>query len=162
MRFEKVSLEQACKEYERAFNTQPDKEVLRKVLERLELPTRSTDGSVGYDFHSPFEIDLRKGRPLFFPLFVTVKDMPKDVALFIYNRSGLSIRQGVTLDNAVGIIDSDYYPLGIGCQLTSSRIDVHIKEGGKVCQGIFHKCLFVDDDTQEGNKRNGGFGSTGV
>lgn len=161
MRFEKVSLEQACREYENAFGTKADTNAIKEVLDRLELPTRSTDGSIGYDFHSPFEINLTKGKPLFFPLFVTVKDMPKDVALFIYNRSGLSLRKGVILDNAVGIIDSDYYPFGIGCQLTATRNDIYIKEGSKVCQGIFHKGLFVDDDSLNGSKRNGGFGSTG-
>lgn len=161
MRFEKVSLEQACVEYKNAFGEEPDKRLLKDILDRLELPTRATDRSIGYDFHCPFEIQMKKGTSVFFPLFITVRDMPKGVGLFIYNRSGLSMFQGVTIDNAVGLIDGDYYPRGIGCKLTSSKKDFHISEGSRVCQGTFQNVLFVENDRIVENERKGGFGSTG-
>ena len=156
MRFEKIKLDEA------AAQTKPIRKLclfkIKKHLDGLTLPTRSTRNSAGYDFHTPFPIHAKKGDTVTIPLFVKVTDMPSDVVLFIFNRSGLSLKKGLRLDNSVGVIDADYTQ-GIIFQATANK-DIELKEGDRICQGIFVHYLTVDDDEAEG-ERTGGFGSTG-
>jgi dUTP pyrophosphatase len=131
-----------------------------KLDDKFDLPTRSTSGSAGYDFHSPFDLVIKKRKTVKFPLLVKAVDMPKDMVLLITNRSGLSLKWGVTIDNAIGVIDSDYEKC-IWIQLTNhGRRAYRIKANDKVAQGIFVRYGTVDGDTASG-LRNGGFGSTG-
>ncbi len=157
MRFEKVRLEEACMQTEEIVGSANEANI-KAALEGLSLPKRSTKGSAGYDFRSPFDVAARKGDIVRIPLFVKVEDMPKGVVLLIFNRSGLSLKKGLRLDNAVGVIDSDY-KFGIVFQATATK-DIAIVQGDKVCQGIFLNYLTVDGDDSDG-ERNGGFGSTG-
>ena len=127
---------------------------------KFDPPTRSTSGSAGYDFHSPFDLVIKKRKTVKFPLLVKAVDMPKDMVLLITNRSGLSLKWGVTIDNAIGVIDSDYEKC-IWIQLTNhGRRAYRIKINDKVAQGIFVRYGTVSGDTASG-LRNGGFGSTG-
>lgn len=126
----------------------------------FDLPSRSTSGSAGYDFHSPFEVKIKKGKTVSFPLLVKAIDMPKDMALLVFNRSGLSLKYGLQLDNAVGVIDSDYKQC-IWVQITNNgKHTYYIHANDKVAQGIFVNYGTVDNDKANG-ERNGGFGSTG-
>lgn len=128
-------------------------------LDRLTLPTRSTEGSCGYDFHSPSYYLIKPGQTVRIPLCVRVVDMPKDVALFIYNRSGLSLIEGLALDNGVGVIDSDYHG-GIWYQATNhGKETISIWLNDRICQGVFQRVVLMDDTPT--NKRCGGLGSTG-
>ena len=128
-------------------------------LDRLSLPTRSTEGSCGYDFHSPSYYRIKPNEAVRIPLCVRVVDMPRDVALFVYNRSGLSLNKGLTLDNGVGVIDSDYHD-GIWFQATNhGKEPIEIGLNDRICQGVFQRVVLMDDTPT--NKRIGGLGSTG-
>jgi len=157
MRFVKTILEEALKATESVLGS-ANKENIKAALENLELPHRSTKQSAGYDFFSPFDIHAKKGDTIKVPLFVKAMDMPSNVVLLIFNRSGLSLKKGLQLDNAVGVIDSDYRQC-IVFQATAKK-DITILQGDRICQGIFVNFLTVDDDIAEG-ERDGGFGSTG-
>lgn len=126
------------------------------------LPRRSTFGSAGYDFHSPFKVTIKKGKSVKFPLLVKCVDMPTDMVLLMFNRSGLSLKSNVTIDNAVGVIDSDYGNC-IWVQLTNNGSKPYvINIDDKVAQGIFVRYALVDDDAPRKKERKGkGFGSTG-
>lgn len=131
---------------------------LLDALAAARTPTRSTSGSAGYDFVAPFRVDAKAGETVSMPLLVKVVDMPKDAVLLIFNRSGLSLKRGLRLDNAVGVIDSDYKD-GIIFQATATK-DISIERGDRICQGIFLNFLTVDGDDAAG-ERAGGLGSTG-
>ena len=163
MRFEKIDIEEAIEAYDQAIegcsgSYREKKDLLKHVLNTMELPSRSTACSAGYDFRSPFDVSVEAGEVVRMPLFVKVKDMPPNVVLLLFNRSGLSLKKGLRLDNAVGVIDSDYDQC-IWFQATATK-DIVIIQGDKICQGIFLPIMFVADDNAQG-KRNGGFGSTG-
>lgn len=143
------------------------------------LPRRATFGSAGYDLFVPEyykekyrnHIWLTPGERFFF--YTDVKCyMEEDEALFVYIRSGLSIKTGLTLTNAVGIVDSDYYSNAsndgnIGVSVINPTpdsvelplIDKHGKMQ-RIAQGVFGKYLKVNgDNTKE--ERGGGYGWTG-
>lgn len=168
MRFEKVTLEEAIADFEdlnKRKLTDEERKALKGILEELELPTRATNGSAGYDFHCPFEYRIPPyARRVRIPLFIKVVDMPTNVGLFILNRSGLALKKGLRLDNAVGLIDSDYKD-GIwyqGSHYPTADEGLIIGQGDRICQGVFLPLLFVDnEDNGKKKERKGGFGSTG-
>ena len=67
--------------------------------------------------------------------------------------------------HSVGIVDSDYYGNSdndghiMFAFYNIKDVDVEIKKGDAIGQGIFQKFLAVDNDNAEG-ERMGGFGST--
>lgn len=127
----------------------------------FDLPSRATEGSAGYDFHSPFDVVVKKGKTVRFPLCVRVEDMPKDTVLLIFNRSGLSMKGGIRIDNAVGVIDSDYKET-IWFQATNyGKKTYTINTNDRIAQGIFVKFATTDDDRTGKDDRHGGLGSTG-
>lgn len=129
------------------------------IVNRLIMPSRSTEGSCGYDFRLPIGIHMDKGETKRVPLLIKIVGMNNHTALFIYNRSGLSLNKRVTLDNAVGVIDSDFKD-GIVWQGTNMGTPKFMNANDKICQGVFQYVVFVDDDKTEGT-RLGGLGSTG-
>jgi dUTP pyrophosphatase len=96
-----------------------------------------------------------------------IMDIPNKHSVRIHPRSGLSLKQGVTLFNCEGVIDSDYVnPVFIMlCNFTES--EVTIKDGDRIAQGELVKLRStkIHEITSPPNhktSRRGGFGSTGV
>lgn len=130
------------------------------------LPERKTASSAGYDFVAPCDIKIpAKG---FSELVLTGirAYMPKNEYLALHIRSSLAVKHGLTLINAVGIIDADYYDNednggNIGVKFyNSSDTDYVIKAGERMMQGIFAPYRTVDNDKACAT-RTGGIGSTG-
>ena len=81
-------------------------------------------------------------------------------------RSSIPLHSWLILANGEGIIDSDYYNNidnegEIFFQLINlAPIDVYLRKGDRVGQGIIKKYELVDEDIFTSEERNGGFGST--
>lgn len=132
----------------------------------IKLPTRSDPRSAGYDFYLPKDITILPHQQII--VFTDVKAyMQPDEVLEIYIRSSLAIKQGLTLSNNVGIIDSSYYEnesndgnIGLALNNTTGKT-IKLSAGERVAQGIFKKYLIIDEDTSTSEKRKGGIGSSG-
>lgn len=132
--------------------------------ENVKLPERKTKNSAGYDFNSPYLIELYPGEST--KIGTGIKSyMLSDEYLSIYPRSGLGFKYFVRLANTVGIVDSDYYNnadneghIFIKIRNEGSEM-LRIEAGESFAQGIFSKYLTVDDDNVE-RERVGGLGST--
>lgn len=130
----------------------------------IPLPRRSTAGSAGYDFVSPFTITIPAGEYRMIPTGIRAR-MDEGWVLLIFPRSSLGIRQSLRLSNTTGVIDSDYYnaeneghimvPIHNG-----STQPVTITRGERFCQGIFLP-YGIADEAAPIMERTGGFGSTG-
>ncbi len=163
--FEKVSFEQFYAAMTDTFGS-CDESAVRKDWERLELPTRSTSGSAGYDFHTPVDVCLEPGQTVKIPTGIRVA-VEDGWFLGCFPRSGLGFKYRVQLDNTVGIIDSDYYYSDneghIFAKLTNDGRNgktVFLDFGDKFMQGIFLQYGITTDDEATA-VRNGGMGSTG-
>ena len=91
--------------------------------------------------------------------------IPEGYQISLRPRSGLSIKKGLSLCNAVGLIDSDYRLEILVPVINLGIEDVYIEDGERVCQALLEKVNRIEwkeveslDDTE----RNGGFGSTGI
>jgi dUTP pyrophosphatase len=94
-------------------------------------------------------------------------DIPKQCSVRLHARSGLSLKQGLVLANAEGVIDEDYVDPVFAMITNISDVTVTIKNGDRICQAeLFYQpnFAFMQVANMPGQKtdRNGGFGSTGV
>lgn len=94
--------------------------------------------------------------------------MQPDEVLILANRSSGPFKRRLILPNGIGVIDADYYNNDnnegeIFVQLLNYGVrPVTIKKGERLAQGIFVPYLKTDDDQNNGEQRNGGFGSSGL
>jgi len=139
-------------------------EMHKKHKEPAIIPTRKTEESAGYDIALPVDIHLKPKEARLF--FTDIKCLihPQREFLMIVIRSSLGIK-GLSLMNAVGVIDSDYYNNeandgNIGIPLiNNSKDDIKIPAGNAIAQAIFMPYGITDCDVTQ-DVRKGGFGST--
>lgn len=127
------------------------------------LPKRATTGSAGYDFYLPKSISVSPNETIKIATGVRCK-IDNGWVLKIYPRSSLGFKYRLTLNNTVGIIDSDYYLADneghIFIKMTNCGDKPLILEKGMAfAQGIFVEYGITYDDECE-NIRTGGLGST--
>lgn len=133
----------------------------------LKLPQRKTPLSAGYDIEAAEDMLLNPKTVSMIPTGLKAY-MQDDEYLGIHIRSGLAVKQYLSLINGQGIIDADYYNNAqneghiIIAIYNHSSEQVKIKKGDRIAQGIFYKYLKADHDRPEAcTIRTGGFGSTG-
>ena len=135
----------------------------KEEYESVILPKRATAGSAGYDFFAPKEYKIAAGETVKIPTGVRVK-IDVGWVLQIFPRSSLGFKYRLTLNNTVGIIDSDYYNADneghIFIKMTNCGNENLVLEKGKAfAQGVFTPFgITVDDDCAA--IRTGGIGST--
>lgn len=134
---------------------------------RVNLPTRKTEGSAGYDIEAAESIKVNPGQVVFVP--TGLKCYTKsDEYLALHMRSSIATKYKVFLIHGTGIIDSDYVdnPNNEGHIMVPlinlSLEPFWIAAGDRIVQGIFTKYDVTDNDAEDFKaKRTGGFGSTG-
>ena len=94
-------------------------------------------------------------------------DIPKGYSVRVYARSGLSLKQGLTLVNAEGIIDSDYIEETYILITNLSTVGQWLNPGDRIAQAELVKCEIakIEEITTRPTvktDRKGGMGSTGV
>lgn len=95
-------------------------------------------------------------------------DIPKEYSVRIHPRSGLSLKEGLTLANAEGVIDSDYMEETYVMLTNISTRNIVIPNLSRICQGELvrnNRATFEEvktRPTRDNTNRKGGFGSTGT
>lgn len=175
-KFEKVSFEQFKKDWNKTFEGEDayTEQEIKDIYNKIELPTRATKGSAGYDFKSPIPFALFPQTGIKIPTGIRVK-IKDGWVLQCFPRSGLGFKYRLQLDNTVGIIDSDYYysdnqgHIFVKVTNDSNRYTrngeveqtktLTVNDGDGFAQGIFLQYGITEDDNAT-EIRNGGFGST--
>lgn len=142
-----------------------DETEIKNLYDAIQLPTRATSGSSGYDIRVPVNIRLKAGMTIKVPLGLRVKI--KDGWWFgVFPRSSLGFKYRLQLDNTVGVVDSDYFYSDneghMYLQVTNDSKDgteMILEKGKAICQGVFIPYGITFNDCADG-VRNGGFGST--
>ena len=157
-RFEKVSAARFQQDWAAAFPDVP------APWDALALPRRATEGSAGYDFFAPAELSLAPGAELLVPTGVRAR-IDAGWVLTLFPRSGLGFKYRLQLNNTVGIVDADYAMADneghIFIKLTNAGPrPLTVPAGKAFAQGVFLPFGLTEDD-DAGDRRSGGFGSTG-
>ena len=133
----------------------------------INIPVRKTAASAGYDLAAATTVTIAPQAIVLVPTGIKAY-MQDDEVLEIYIRSSLAIKKQLRLANNVGIIDADYYDNESNeghimfAMYNFGKETVTLKQGERIAQGIFKKYLLTDgDNAGAGDKRQGGFGSTG-
>lgn len=140
----------------------------KKLRENAFLPERATPQSAGADLCACLDapVELAPGGTVMIPTGLAVQPSDAACALLIYPRSGLAAKHGITLANAVGVVDSDYRG-EIKVALHNLGTEPFLVEHGmRIAQLVVTPVVFPDitetnvlDETDRGC---GGFGSSGL
>lgn len=137
-----------------------------KLKEGAKLPFKATEGSAGADLFACIEgsLTVKPGETRFVPTGIAV-EIPKGYGGFMFPRSSLACKYGISFPNCVGVIDSDYRGEISAVLINHGKSDYTVNPGDRVAQMVIMpvenaEYVFAEElsDTERGK---GGFGSTG-
>ena len=135
-----------------------------KDLYKLE---KATKGSAGFDLLASIDnsLEIEAGKSLLVPCGFSLQ-MPNHFEAQVRPRSGLALKNSVTVLNTPGTIDSDYRGEICVILINHGQISFKIIRGMRIAQIIFKETPevnLVEVDELDNTKRgSGGFGSTGI
>lgn len=137
----------------------------KKVAEGIDMPTYAHDGDAGLDLRITETVTLEPMQKCVVGCGLAV-EIPSGCVGLVFPRSGLAAKQGITLSNSVGVIDSGYRGEVCAALINQSYETVTLEAGTRVCQLVvmpYVPCELVPVDELSDTERGaGGFGSTGV
>ena len=139
--------------------------LIQQLDPELPLPRFAKPGDAGADLYARVDLELAPGERALMPTGIAIA-LPQGFAAFIHPRSGLAIRDGLSMVNAPGTIDASYRGeiSVILINLDSSK-KIAIKRGDRVAQLVIQRIEnvnFLPVTHLPGTDRGvGGFGSTG-
>jgi dUTP pyrophosphatase len=146
------------------------KKVLIKKLEHakdLSLPNYESVAAAGMDIRAAVAepIVIKPGERTLIPTGLQMA-LPTGYEAQIRPRSGLAIRNGITMLNAPGTIDADYRGEVKVIAINHGEEDFEINHGDRIAQMVIAPVtqlpLLEVDELDETDRGEGGFGSTGV
>lgn len=139
---------------------------IRRLDPDLPLPSYAHEGDAGLDLYAARETTLLPGHRALVPTGVAI-ELPDGYAGFVQPRSGRALKEGLSLVNTPGLIDSHYRG---EIQIIAVNLDpantLVISYGEKVAQLVVQKverCELAEvHELSETVRGEGGFGSTGT
>lgn len=145
--------------------------VLLQLLDPdLPEPRYAHAGDAGADLHAREGVTLSPGERALVPTGVAIA-LPDGYAAFVYPRSGLAARHGVTIVNAPGTVDAGYRgEIQVLLVNTDRGASFTVRRGDRIAQLVLQRVeriRFVAADSlpgsgrgQTGHGASGGFGTT--
>ena len=143
-------------------------QVKYKLLDpRAKAPAYATPGAAAADLCAVRDapLTLEPGQRAMVPTGLAIELPGPDCVALVYARSGLAIKQGVTLSNCVGVIDSDYRgEIKVGL-VNLGAAPVTLAPGERVAQlciaPVWQAAFAPAQELSDTDRGAGGFGSTG-
>jgi dUTP pyrophosphatase len=134
------------------------------IIEGGKLPTKATPGSAAEDCYARKEARIDVGERVMIPLGFRMA-LPQGYCAKLLPRSGLARKNGLTILNSPGLIDSDYRG-EINVILVNLGYEIiYINKGDRVCQMLIERVVdlptTVVDALSSTERGHRGFGSTG-
>jgi dUTP pyrophosphatase len=161
------------------FGTLTPKLKVKRLSEDAILPTRSNPTDAGLDLYAAEDVEIGSRFSGHDKMDLTYKpgddpsrrkvstdigvEVPPGLGLFIWDRSGLSARDG--LHRVAGVVDSSYRgPVKVALVNLSNK-SYSIKKGDRIAQAILAPLTLAEvvevSELAPSNRGSGGFGSTG-
>ena len=140
--------------------------LVKKLQKHIILPEYKTDGSSGMDLVANLEqvVKILPGEKKIIPTGISVA-IPQQYEIQIRPRSGLAAKNGISVLNTPGTIDSDYRGEIKVILINLGKNVFEIKKNDRIAQMII--CPIVKAELEEVEnlpatvRGEGGFGSTG-
>ncbi len=165
------SVDDFNKEFEHLNVVTNDPRIVVKMVNKSnnEDPTFATTGSSGFDIRANIDepIILMAGERSVVPtgLYFSI---PETLELQVRPRSGLAAKNGITVLNSPGTVDSDYRGEVKVILINLSNESFKINHGDRIAQGVIAPVMSTQimrfekvENLDETERGEGGFGSTG-
>lgn len=140
---------------------------IKKLRNNATIPTRATEGSAGIDLYACIDksVTIEPGQRVTIPTGIAAALPSNEYALFIFARSGLGIKYGISLSNGVGVVDSDYRgEICVGL-INQSDKSYTVSHNDRIAQMVVMPVCIpnvtLEDNLETTYRNSGGFGSTG-
>ena len=139
---------------------------IKRLGPSVELPTYAYAGDAGLDLRANEDVTLapHERRPVSTGLAVAI---PEGYAGFVQPRSGLALKEGLSMANTPGLVDSHYRgELKVCAVNLDDAQPIRIERGERIAQLVIQRVPVVTlvevDELDETDRGAGGFGSSGV
>ena len=140
---------------------------VKKLRENAVIPKRATEFSAGADLYACIDepVTINPAELAKIPTGIAIELPQSDLAAFLFARSGLGVKHGITLSNSVGVVDSDYRgEICVGlCNVSDKPYTIQPNE--RIAQMVIMPVVLADfiqaDELNETKRGEGGFGSSG-
>ena len=142
------------------------KVLIKKLNPAVEIPEYKTSGASGMDLNAFVEkpVTIKSKTSTLIPTGLSVA-FSEDYEIQIRPRSGLALKNNITILNTPGTIDSDYRGEIKVLIFNHGNADFIINNGDRIAQMILSPVVKIDleviNDLPETIRGEGGFGSTG-
>lgn len=139
--------------------------LVEKINEKAVIPFKAHEGDAGMDLFSVEEAILKPMERKLIHTGIKIQ-LPTNTEAQIRPRSGLALKNGISVLNTPGTIDEGYRgEIGI-IVINLGAENFKIEEGMKIAQMVIKPTLSLDVEEvvelTETSRGEGGFGSTGV
>ncbi len=137
-----------------------------KRLKKIDLPVYATADSAGMDLVAAIDesIEIRPGKRVLIPTGIAIA-LPKGFEAQIRPRSGLAIKNGITLVNSPGTIDADYRGEISVILINHGENSFTVEPAMRIAQMVIAAHNRTNwnevENLEETARGTGGFGSTG-
>lgn len=131
------------------------------------LPEYQSEGASGADLRALLTEDLvlKPGTRALVPTGLCI-EIPRGLEGQVRPRSGMALKNGVTVLNSPGTVDSDYRGEIKIILINLGESDFRVRNGDRIAQIVFSPVVRVSFQRQEAiastQRGSGGFGSTGT
>ena len=139
---------------------------IKRLDEEVELPSYAYEGDAGLDLRSAEDVVLKPFERRLVSTGLAIA-IPDGYAGFVQPRSGLALREGLSMANTPGLIDAHYRGELKVCAINlDPEREIHITKGERIAQLLIPKVprvsLMEVDSLDETDRGVGGFGSSGA
>ncbi len=139
---------------------------IKRLDEDVELPSYAYEGDAGLDLRSAEDVVLKPFERRLVSTGLAIA-IPDGYAGFVQPRSGLALREGLSMANTPGLIDAHYRGELKVCAINlDPEREIHITKGERIAQLVIQKVPRVSlmdvDSLDETDRGVGGFGSSGA
>lgn len=128
----------------------------------------ATSQACGLDLRACISEDsicIEPGERCAIPTGIAIEICEKNVASFLYSRSGWGAKTGLTIAQGVGVIDPDFRGEITAYMLNTSKEPITVEKGNRIAQLVFHPYVSVTLEECEEltltERGTGAYGHTG-
>ncbi len=140
------------------------KVLVKRLSPDAKIPKAARTGDVAFDLYSTMDYELRPGERFAVPTGIAV-EIPRGYEGQVRPRSGLALKEGVTVLNTPGTIDSGYRGEVHIIMVNHNGKSFKISKGMRISQLAIRPVPEVEfievDELSDTERGEGGFGSTG-
>ena len=139
---------------------------IKLLAPELPAPAYAKPGDAGADLRSRIDFELEPGERALVPPGVAIA-LPEGYVGLVHPRSGRATKNGITIGNAPGTVDSGYRgELMVTLLNTDKTKSFHVQRGDRIAQLVIqkyeHATFTVVDELEQTERGSSGFGSSGI